>query len=109
MAARFGAMGLCVLAGFYPQDSKADGFTGKDFASWTEAGQDSFIQASVTMAGVVLSRVEPAKARCVDAWYSNENKSQRNASVRDIIKAYGDYHPSGTILAIIEQECGALN
>lgn len=109
IAVRVGAILIVAGLGFYPQNSLADAFTGKDFSKWSETGQDSFIQASVTMAGVVLTRTQPDKARCIDGWYGGDDKkAERNASIRKTIADYGDYHPSGTILAIIEQACGPL-
>lgn len=76
---------------------------------WSVEAQDGYIQTSITMAGVVLSQLQPDKSQCIDAWYlTNGQKEVRNATIRDAVKSYPDFHPSGTILAILIQECGAL-
>lgn len=100
-----GALGL-----IHPQEIRAEAFTGADFATWETAAQDSFIQTSITMAGVVFTQVAPEKSACVDNWYlGSGQKSARNAHIRKTIAQYDGYHPSGTILAILLEACGPLN
>lgn len=103
-----GAIGLIAGALIYPQETAAEGFTGEVFATWSRSSQDSYIQTSVMMAGVVLTRIKPSASNCIDAWYFKEPKEERNRYISETIVTYTDYHPSGVILAIIEQECGAL-
>ncbi len=94
----------------HPQEIHAEGFTGADFATWETTAQDSFIQTSITMAGVVFSQVAPKKSACVDNWYLVDGqKAARNAHIRRTIAQYDGYHPSGTILAILLEACGPLN
>lgn len=105
-----GAITLSVAALIYPQESTADGFTGEDFAGWSAASQDNYIQTSVTMAGVVLTQLRPEVSTCIDDWYfAGESLPNRNDQVRRVILENRDYHPSGVILAIIVQACGPLN
>ncbi|MEM6275388.1 MAG: hypothetical protein AAF714_00445 [Pseudomonadota bacterium] len=103
------ATGLVCVAAFHPQVSAAEGFTGADFAAWPEASQDSYIQTSVTMAGVVLAQVRPDMSRCIDGWYfASDDMAARNKAVRNLIAANSSYHPSGVILAAIQQACGSI-
>lgn len=103
-------MAVGCTAAINPHVSKAEGFTGADFAGWEVASQDSYIQTSVTMAGVVLTQVKPERSSCIDDWYFGDaQKDARNAHIRKAIAQYGDYHPSGTILAILLEACGAIN
>jgi len=102
-------MGVTLSCAIYPQISLADGFTGTEFASWEVASQDSYIQTSITMAGVVLSQLQPEKSTCIDNWYLGEGqKDARNTYIRETITQFGEFHPSGTILAILVEACGSL-
>lgn len=104
-----GATVLGALAVFHPQVSKAEGFTGAEFSNWEPGAQDSYIQTSVTMAGMVLTRTKPEAATCIDDWYfADEHSDRRNSFIRKTIASYQDYHPSGVILAILLQECGPV-
>lgn len=104
------AIGTGALALFHTQEIRADSFTGADFATWETAAQDSFIQTSVTMAGVVMTQVAPEKSTCIDGWYlGGGQKAVRNAQLRETIVQYDSYHPSGTILAVLLDVCGSLN
>lgn len=61
------------------------------------------------MAGIVLTQIQPEKSTCIDNWYLGEGRlAERNAYIRKTIIAYGDYHPSGTLLAILVEACGSL-
>ena len=102
-------MGLILSCAIYPQISLADGFTGAEFTNWEVASQDSYIQTSITMAGVVLSQLQPEKSNCIDDWYLGEGKKEaRNTYIRETVSQFGEYHPSGTILAILVEACGSL-
>ena len=89
----------------------ANGFTGADFATWEMRAQDSFIQTSITMAGVVATQTKPEVARCLDDWYrpDTELKDRRNDEVRTIIMGNPTYHPSGVIMAVLVKACGSFN
>lgn len=102
-------MALSVTALVHPQESAADGFTGEDFAGWSAASQDNYIQTSLTMAGVVLAQLRPEISTCIDDWYfAGDNLPKRNDHVRKVILENRAYHPSGVILAIIVRACGPL-
>lgn len=105
-----GAVALAIGMMFCPQDSTAQGFTGTDFAEWSEEEQDGYIQTSVTMVGVVMTQIRPEVSRCIDGWYWGDGrKAERNAFIRETITGHAvDYHPAGTILAILIDQCGPL-
>ncbi|MEM6914753.1 MAG: hypothetical protein AAF511_12330 [Pseudomonadota bacterium] len=104
------AIAAISVAVIYPQTSLAEGFTGADFATWSAKSQDSYIQSSLTMAGVVLTQTHPSVARCLNDWYAaGETLADRNDLVRDTIVAYEEAHPAGVIMAVILRECGPLD
>lgn len=106
---RVGATGLLIMAMIHPQESRAGGFTGAEFADWSRTAQDSYIQTSVTMAGVVLTQTHPTVSTCIDEWYLGEGaQAARNETIRSTIDKFGDHHPSGVILAVLLQACGPL-
>lgn len=110
IAGRIGA--ILVIAGLtiYPQISNAEGFTGEDFAKWSEGSQDSYIETSVTMAGVIFSQTNRDVADCINGWYFDEGvQAERNPQIRETISHYKRNHPSGVIFALIIKECGPLN
>lgn len=97
---------MFLVALLCPQPSSADGFTGQDFDGWSAASQDSYIQTSVTMAGVVFTRTHGPVARCINDWYFKDGaKAARNDEIRTTVTAYGEHHPAGVILAVILQAC----
>lgn len=95
-------------AAFCPQQSLAEGLTGKEFLNWPQEQQDSYIQISITMAGVVATQTKPSVATCIDEWYAPDTslKDDRDAFIRDTIKGYEGYHPSGVIFAVLQNKCG---
>ena len=105
-----GAIALAASIAIYPQQSTAQSFTGSDFALWSVQEQDGYIQTSITMAGVVMTQIRPEVSRCIDQWYLGDGrKEERNAYIRETITGHAaSYHPSGTILAILSDQCGPL-
>lgn len=94
-----------------PQISWADGFTGKEFSAWERVSQDSYIQTSVAMIGVVASRVQPEISQCINDWYfkTDVSISERNGEIRALVIQYVDYHPSAVILATVQEACGEFH
>lgn len=94
----------------HPQEIHAQGFTGEDFATWEQVSQDSYIQSSIMMAGVIATQIKPDLSTCIDDWYfaSDTSKGAVNREIRGLISQYATYHPSGVILAALQQECGAF-
>lgn len=100
------AIGLFVGVGMYPQNSWSGGFTGKEFATWPDASQESFIQTSLTMAAVVLAQTTPDLAACVNArYFERDQLSGRVADIRKVVAQYPGAHPSSVIMAIILKHC----
>ena len=104
-----GTISLAATIAICPQESTAQGLSGTDFAAWPEESQNSYIQTSITMAGVVITQIDPAVSRCIDDWYLGDGrKAERNAFIRETIGNHPSYHPSGTIMAILMDACGPL-
>lgn len=103
------AITALALASIYPQETSAGGFTGTEFTTWKVESQDSYIQTSMTMAGVVLTQTHPDTARCLNDWYfAGENLQKRNRAIRQAITAHEAAHPAGVMMALILKECGPL-
>lgn len=110
IAVRVGASALCVLLAGYPQMGWSQGFTGAEFMAWSEASQNGFLQSSVTMATFIAAQNNGDAATCLETWYAPGLPEQalRNEDLRDAIAQYSDYHPSGVILAVLQEACGPI-
>jgi len=109
IAGAFAAIGMAALLALYPQESAAQGFDGASFATWSETSKTSFIEASILMAGYAGGQVDPAKGQCFLDWYFGEtSKPARRAEILTAINGLPDFHPSGTILAVLSRACGSL-
>lgn len=103
-------MALAGISAIYPQKSLAEGLTGDVFQDWSIEGQDSYIQTSVTMAGIVFTQTHPGHAACINTTYFGGNLwDARRAEFRDTITKFPAAHPGGVILAMILKECGPLD
>lgn len=102
--------GLAAMSLVFPQEIRADGFTGQDFLKWGKAGQDSYISISITMAGIIASQTNPSTATCIDDWYfrSKAVQAQRDDEIRKTIRENPTYNPSGVIYAWLKKRCGAF-
>ena len=97
----------CILLSF-PQVSVAEEFTGADLLSKSVETQINFIQASVTMAAVMATQHDPEWTKCLNEWYFKD-ADKRNSFILETIADYKDFHPSGTILATLQKNCGAFS
>jgi len=106
-----GATTVLVATAVYPQKSIAEGFDGRTFLAWSQAAQDSYIQTSVTMAAIIATKTRPDAGDCIDAWYlaPGADREARNAEVRGAIGRNSEFHPSGVIFLMLEQECGPFS
>jgi len=103
-----GATGLAVYASFYPQETRANDFTGSDFLQWSEAQQLSYINAQLVMASSIVARDKPAMSQCVaDTFFGDSGIT--DAKFRDVqssVTSYATYHPSSILVVLIENACG---
>lgn len=87
----------------------ANGFTDADFAAWSQAQQDNYIQIAMTMAGVILTQTQRDAASCVNDWYFKGGQTDaRNRDIRASIAEHGAHHPAGVIMALIVKACGPV-
>ena len=98
---------LAILLGVLSSVARA-GTTTADFLKWERKAQASFFQASIGMAGVIASQINPKIAKCIDQWYfvPGPLQMQREEKMLMDMSAYGDYHPSAVILGFVQQACG---
>lgn len=92
------------------QPSYAEKFTGEQFLKWKRESQDSLIQISITMTGIVATQGRKDISRCIDDWYTNDKaiQQQRHGYILDIIKENPSYHPQAVILAVLQKRCGSF-
>ncbi len=93
----------------YPQEMRAaeDIFTSREFLTWPEEKQDGYFQISVTMATVIATQAQSNAASCLNEWYFKDVDKQ-NQHMREVLRDHPDFHPSGTIFAIIQKACGDI-
>ena len=103
-------MFLAVIGGVCPQETAAEGFTGKDFLGWSTESQNSYIQTAVVMATIVISRSNTTTSHCLDKWYglSQPIADERNSFIRNKIARNSEYHPSAVIMVVLEDACGSF-
>ena len=92
-------------------DAKAQEFTGEMFLQWERGNQDTFIQVSVTMVGIVASQGRNDIAECIDTWYGGpdvERRMRRHNFIMKTIRENPEFHPQATILAILQKQCGSF-
>lgn len=94
----------------FASTAHAEGFTGEKFLQWERASQDSLIETSITMTGIVASQARKDIARCIDDWYTGDIaiQQQRHGYILDMIKQYPSYHPQGVILVVLQNQCGSF-
>ena len=82
------ALSLCVIA----TGANAKTFTSTAFLEWPRESQDSFIQTSITMAGIVATQGRKDISRCIDNWYTEDSATQRKR--HDFILETARLYPS---------------
>ena len=109
IAGRVGASTVSILLAGYPQSGSAEGFTGAEFATWSEMEQNGYLQTSVTMAGIVFTQAHPDHAACINNRYFADGVwDAKRSELRETILTHDEAHPGGVILAVILRDCGAL-
>ena len=87
------------------------GTTTADFLKWEREAQESFLQISISMAGVIASQINQETAICMDEWYFGDKdlQQQRHAEILKIMPDYTTYDPHAVLMAYLESVCGKLN
>jgi len=96
---------LIVGSSIFPANA---GTTTADFLKWERQSQESFLQNSISMVGVVASQASPQIAECLNGWYfqSSALAKERHAQILDVMPQYAEYDPQAVILAVLEGACG---
>jgi len=82
-------------------------FTSTQFLENSAEARSSYIAAAAMMAGVIAAQNKPSQARCVDEWMA-QNRKDQFAAVTKVMRQYGEHHPQGIILAVLQKACGAF-
>jgi len=82
-------------------------FTSTQFLQNSEDARTSYIAAAAMMAGVIAAQNKPSQARCVDEWMA-QNRKDKFAAVTKVMGLYGEHHPQGIILAVLQKACGTF-
>lgn len=83
-------------------------FTGTEFLTWERKNQEFYIQTSIGMAALIVAQYSQSQAKCVSDSFNEEQKDVYE-HVLDAVKKFPDYHPRGTILAVLEKKCGEFS
>lgn len=104
------ALGLALAIGLATAATAEDKFTAADVLGWAQASQDSFFEASVSMAAVLASQDKNPAAACINDWYFKDRSAIRTANneIREVMREYSEHYPGIVIVAVIERECGDL-
>lgn len=93
-----------IFIALYPQIGLADGFDGTDLLEWSQDSQRFYLEASASMAGVIVAQNDPDQARCIDDWHAREHAMQYEETLKSI-RSYPTYHPQGVLFAILRKAC----
>ncbi len=101
---------MAVTLATCPQKSLAEGFTGAEFLSWSQAQQRSYVNAQLVMASSIVARAKPAMSQCLaDHFYGDQGiTDERFDTLRRTIEDYETYHPSSVLEIVIENTCGTF-
>lgn len=102
-----GAITALFLLGFYPQAHAQETFKSAEFLTWKRSSQEFYIDTTIGMASLIVNQNDKAKGKCLSDWYFADPKAA-NDYVLSMMRQYPEYHPRGTIAAIIEKRCGSL-
>ncbi|MGJ8628269.1 MAG: hypothetical protein ACSHXB_15015 [Sulfitobacter sp.] len=111
IAAWVGAISTIAFVGGYPQETKAEAFTGEAFLQWPEADQKGYISAQVGMAASIAARIKPDVAQCIsDTFYRDDGIGELVFETAvERIAEFKSYHPSSVLVVVIENACGPFN
>ena len=98
-----GALVFCA----FPQELKAEEFTGKSFLAWERENQDFYIKTAIGMAGLIVSRNDQEQSKCIEAWYLPDENAKHDFILKTM-REHLDFHPRGIILAVLEKQCGSF-
>lgn len=106
------AISLAALFLIYPQNDvsaadKPNIFKSSEFLTWRRASQELYIDTTLGMAGLIMKQNDKAKGQCLDDWYLSDQAAAYDY-VLGTMRKYPDFHPRGTIAAVIEKKCGSL-
>lgn len=105
---RFFTKPTLILALFSVIGSAQAGTTTSEFLKWERKNQESFLDISITMAGVIAAQSKPKVAKCLDGWYfeSVELQDQRYQEILDFMPRLKEYSPTTVVLSILNDVCG---
>ena len=101
------AITVGLLGVSYPHANAQAQEPSAQFLGSGHASQVSYVDTSVLMAIFIVAQDREAKSNCIRNWYF-QRKSERVSEVVTGVSENPAYHPTAVILALIQQECGAL-
>ena len=96
-----------LTCGFGPQLSAAETFKSSEFLKWPLNSQSFYFRTAIGMAGLIASYNDKKHARCIEGWYFDDTP-KAEASLRQAMQKFGEYHPRGVILAVLKKACGSF-
>ncbi len=95
-------LGFCIPA--YAQEE----FKSSDFLEWTESSRNSYVRTAVGMAALIAVSNNSEQADCIGDWFFSD-RAKSESIIYKAMEHFGDYHPLGIIVAILEKQCGSFS
>ena len=83
-------------------------FTGSEFLTWDQANQELYLRTSFGIAAFVVNQYSPDQGKCLNDWFANNEQAAYTRFI-DTMKRFPEYHPRGTIIAVMEKQCGKFS
>jgi hypothetical protein len=83
-------------------------FSGTQFLTWPKDQQRFYIHTSVGIANLIVGQTSKTQGKCIEDWYAG-NENIAVDYVLEVVRKNPEYHPRGTILAIMEKKCGQFS
>ena len=99
---------LLIFMVFYPHAAHAETLKSAEFLTWKRPAQESYINTSIGMAGLIAAQNDKKHANCLENWYW-DNQQKSTDFILKSMREYSAYHPRGVILAVLEAQCGKFD
>ncbi len=93
----------------FPQESRAEEFTGTQFFEWTKDQQVKYVEIQLVMATTIATRMNPELSQCLsDRFFAVEGGMSAGGfdEVIQNVQEFREYHPSSVLVVTMESACG---
>jgi len=83
-------------------------FKSSQFLEWPEESRSSYIRTAIGMAALIAVSNDQNQADCIGDWYFSDRVESEN-TIYKAMENFGEYHPLGIVVAILEKQCGSFS